>query len=145
MPHAAPLQVVESLWARLQARDWAGARALLHDDATLHWVTSGEHFDDADAIIRVNAIYPEGWTIRVIAVDAMANGDMHSIVEVTHPPQRFFANSRFTLKAGRIRRISEHWATFESPPDWRNAQAIGAYRRDPQAAGEPCAQGDSLV
>jgi hypothetical protein len=124
-------QTVRHLWACFQARDWAGARALLHDQAQLHWVTSGEHLDDADAIIRVQVIYPEGWSLHVIAVDALCNGDVHSVIEVRHGAMRFFANSRFRFDGLLIREITEYWATFEAPPDWRCAQAIGAYRRDP--------------
>lgn len=131
---ATATDTVRSLWACFQARDWVAARALLHDDATMHWVASGEHLLDADAIIRVNAIYPEGWSIQVISVDELVNGEVHSIVEVRYGEARFFANSRFGLDGdpiARIRRITEHWASFEAPPAWRTAQAIGAYRRDP--------------
>ena len=127
-----PTDVVRALWARFQARDWTGARALLRDDAKLHWITSGEHLDDADAVIRVQAIYPEGWTLQVIAVDELVNGDVHSIVEVRHHGQRFFANSRFQFDGLLIREIAEYWGTFEAPPDWRTAEAIGAYHRDAQ-------------
>ena len=42
--HAA---TVRCLWAHFQARDWAGARALLADNATLYWRASGEHLLDA--------------------------------------------------------------------------------------------------
>ena len=129
------VDTVRQLWARFQARDWAGARALLQDDASMHWVASGEHLLDADAIIKVNNIYPEGWSIRVIAVDELVNGEVHSIVEVCHGEARFFANSRFQLDGDPvrlIRRITEYWASFESPPAWRTVEAIGAYRREPQ-------------
>jgi hypothetical protein len=127
-----PVQVVHALWQRFEARDWMGARKLLRDDAALHWPTSGEHFDDADAAIRVQAIYPEGWAIRVIEVNALADGRVHSAIEVTHGTHRFFANSlfRFDEPSGLIAGITEYWATFEPPPDWRTAAAIGAYRRD---------------
>lgn len=124
------MDTVRALWTHFQSRDWRAARALLHDSASMHWLSSGEHFDDADAIVQVQRIYPEGWTIHVIAVDEMKNGDVHSVVEVSHPPLRFIAHSRFQLDAGRIRRITETWATFEAPPAWRTAEAIGAYRRD---------------
>lgn len=125
------VDLVRALWAQFQSRDWSAARALLHDDASMHWCSSGEHFDNADAIVQVQRIYPEGWTIHVIAVDALKNGDVHSLVEVRQPPMRFLANSRFQIDAGRIRRITETWATVEAPPAWRTAEAIGAYRREP--------------
>ena len=49
--------------------------------------------------------------------------------------QRFFANSRFRFEGGLIAEITEYWGTWEAPPAWRTAEAIGAYRRDP--AGDP--------
>jgi len=96
----------------------------------MKFFTSGEHFDDADAAIRVQAIYPEGWAIRVIEVNALADGRVHSAIEVTHGEMRFFANSLFRFDGERIAEITEYWATFEPPPEWRTAEAIGAYRRD---------------
>lgn len=125
------VNTVRSLWANFLARDWAAARSLFRDEATMHWVASGEHLLDADAIVRVNQIYPEGWSLRVIDVAPLVNGDVHSIVEVTQDGQRFYANSRFSFDDGaRIARITEYWGTFEAPPAWRTAEAIGAYRRE---------------
>ncbi|NRF66019.1 GNAT family N-acetyltransferase [Aquincola sp. S2] len=125
--HAA---LVRTLWASFEARDWAGARALFADDAHLYWIASGEHLDDADAIIRVNAIYPEGWAIHVHEVTPMADGRVHSLVQVNHGDGRFFAHSLWRFAAGRIVDVHETWGQFEAPPAWRTAEAIGAYRRE---------------
>ncbi|MEK8032007.1 hypothetical protein AACH06_14370 [Ideonella sp. DXS29W] len=125
-----PVDMVRALWQRFEARDWAGARALFRDDAKLHWPTSGEHFDDADSAIKVQAVYPEGWSIHVIEVNALADGRVHSTVMVTHGDDRFFANSLFRFDRGLIAEITEYWGTFEAPPAWRTADALGAYRRD---------------
>ena len=46
---------MRALWAHFQARDWAGARALLADDAQLYWRASGEHLLDADAPCGLSA------------------------------------------------------------------------------------------
>jgi len=63
------------------------------------------------------------------AADALADGRVHSVVEVTQAAQRFFANSRFRFDAAlRIVEVEEYWATVESPPAWRSAAAIGAYQ-----------------
>lgn len=126
----APVELVRSLWQRFEARDWVGARSLLRDDAALHWPTSGEHFDDADAAIKVQAIYPEGWAIRVIEVNELTDGRVHSAIEVKHGVDRFFANSLFRFEGELIAEITEYWGQFEQPPAWRTADAIGAYRRD---------------
>lgn len=124
--HAA---LVRTLWACFEVRDWAAARALFADDAKLHWVASDEYCDDADAIIRVNAIYPEGWRIHVREVTGLRDGRVHSMVDVFHGEQHFIAHSLWSFAAGRIVALSETWATAEAPPAWRTAEAIGAYRR----------------
>ncbi|MEP7098861.1 MAG: hypothetical protein ABI781_00035 [Burkholderiales bacterium] len=125
-----PTDQVFALWTLFQARDWAGARRLFNDQATLTWHASGERLLDADAIIRVNAIYPEGWSICVIEVNALRDGRAHSIVEVRHGAIRFLANSLFRFDAnGLIASVDEYWATVEAPPAWRTADLIGAYER----------------
>ena len=120
--------LVRTLWANVQARDWPALRAMYCDAATMHWPCSGERFLDADAIVRVNAIYPEGWSVRIVSVDALADGRVHSVVEVTHAAKRFFANSIFRFDGARVAAVEEYWAGVEPPPAWRNASAIGAYQ-----------------
>ena len=124
---------VRALWAHFQARDWAGARALLADDAQLYWRASGEHLLDADAIIRVNAIYPEGWALHIHEVTPLVDGRVHSLIEVRHGPHRFLAHTLWRFAGGLISHGDETWATAEPPPAWRTAEAIGAYRRDAEA------------
>jgi GNAT superfamily N-acetyltransferase len=111
--------LVRALWAHVQARDCAAMRASFADDAVTLWPVTGERFEGADLIVRVNAGYPEGWRIAVQEVDAMADGRVHSIVEVLHGEQRFFAHSRFTFAGTQIVQLCEHWATAEAPPAWR--------------------------
>lgn len=126
--HAA---IVRTLWASFEARDWTNARTLFADAAHMQWLASGEHLDDADAIIRVNAIYPEGWTITVREVTPMADGRVHSLVQVDQDGERYFAHSLWRFAAGRITDVQETWATATAPPAWRTAGAIGAYRQEP--------------
>ena len=129
------LAAVQSLWSLFEVRDWATARRLFVDNATMTWHTSGERMLDADAIIRVNAAYPEGWNIRVIEVNALQDGRVHSVVEVSHPPAKFIANSVFRFESGRIARVDEYWSTVEPPPAWRTPELIGAYERLDVAGG----------
>ena len=126
--------VVCALWASVQARDWPAARALLADGARMFWRASGEHLLDADAIIRVNALYPEGWALRVLEVTPMADGRVHSMVEVRQGDQRFLAHTLWRFDGPVIVHADETWATAEAPPAWRTAEAIGAYRRDEAGA-----------
>ncbi len=111
--------LVRALWAHVQARDWAAMRAAFADDVVTLWPVTGERFDGADMIVRANAEYPEGWSIEVKEVDAMTDGRVHSVVEVPHGEQRFFAHSRFTFAGTQITQLCEHWAHAEAPPAWR--------------------------
>ncbi|MED5620687.1 nuclear transport factor 2 family protein [Ideonella sp. BN130291] len=126
-------EVVRALWALFQARRWQDARALFADDAVCHWWSSGEQFTGADAIIHVNAIYPEGWQIHLIEVNALADGRVHSIVRVTlQDGPTVFANSLFRLRDGLITAVDEYWSTIEAPPAWRSEGRLPGWRQLPQ-------------
>jgi GNAT superfamily N-acetyltransferase len=122
--------LVHALWAHVQARDWTAMRAAFAEGAVTHWPVTGECFRDADTLVRVNAEYPEGWSIEVKTVDALVDGRVHSLVEVPQGDQRFFAHSRFTFDGARIAALTEHWAQAEAPPAWRSTERMGsAYQR----------------
>jgi hypothetical protein len=121
---------VRTLWAHVQARDWTAMRALLADGCTTNWPATRERFLDADAIVRVQAIYPEGWSIHIGEVLAAIDGRVVSTVTVTHGAQTFLARSIFGFDGdSRIAAIDEVWATVEPAPAWRTAASIGAYER----------------
>jgi GNAT superfamily N-acetyltransferase len=135
-PQARPVDVAHALWTRFQARDWAAARALLHDQAVVHWWASGETLHGADTFIAANAQYPEGWTIQVLDLAPMQDGRVLTQTRVNHPPQDFLASSLFRVRDGLIRRIDETWATCEEPPSWRRAARFPGITR---MAGWPAA------
>lgn len=124
-----PTAQVRALWARMQARDWTGVGTLFARQAKAVWWTSGERFLDRDAIVRVNEMYPAGWSISLLEANLLADGRVHSLVRVDHPPHAFYANSFFRFDGPLIAAVDEYWATCERPPAWRDAQAIGAYER----------------
>jgi GNAT superfamily N-acetyltransferase len=117
--------LVRALWAHVQARDWAAMQAAFHDDAVMHWPVTGERLDGAELIVRINAEYPEGWSIEQHGIDSLADGRVHSVVQVTHGEDRFFANSCFTFRGVRIASAAEHWAMAEAPPAWRTRERFG--------------------
>ncbi len=129
-PCASPLQVVRDLWACVQARNWAGMRALLHDDARVRWWASGETLN-AEAFVRVNAEYPEGWTVHVQQLHALQDGRVLALVQVDHPPGCFLAQSLTRVRHGRIAAADEWWATCEAPPAWRNAARFAGLEQTP--------------
>jgi ribosomal protein S18 acetylase RimI-like enzyme len=128
-PKAAPVAVVRSAWQRVQARDWAGFRALLHTDLSARWWTSGERFVGADAFVRVQSEYPEGWSIDVLEVSALADGRVLSVVRVDHGGVSFFGTTVFEVESGLVREIDELWGTFEPPPDWRSPPRHAGWQR----------------
>jgi GNAT superfamily N-acetyltransferase/ketosteroid isomerase-like protein len=118
-PQMHPLAVVRALWARFQARDWAAARELLHDDLRITWWASGERFVTADAFVRVQSEYPEGWSIHLLRLTAMLDGRVLAQVRVSHPPGEFLVTSILRVRDGRIAHGDEWWSTCEAPPAWR--------------------------
>lgn len=131
VPAADPVQVVRRLWAYFQARDWAGARALLDDDVLIRWWASGETLHGGDTFIAVNAEYPEGWTIHLLHVVALQDGRVMSTARVEHPPGAFFVQSTVRVRDGRIAHGEELWATCEPPPAWRTPERFAGLQRMP--------------
>ena len=108
------------LFLLYQARDWHGARSLLCDSAVMCWHSSGECFSGGDAIIHVNAVYPEGWRITLLEDNLLTDARVHVIAAVDHHEQRFLVNSFATLTDdNRIVRLDEYWATCVEPQRWR--------------------------
>lgn len=128
-PCANPLDVVRALWHQFQARDWAAARALLHDDAVIDWPATGERLLGADVVIRANAQYPEGWRVHLLQLAALHDGRVMSAVRVEHPPGSFLAQSVYRVRDGRIQSGEELWATCEAPPAWRAPQHLPGLQR----------------
>jgi GNAT superfamily N-acetyltransferase len=118
------VRTVRDMWKALQARDWAAARRVLRDDLLAVWWTSGERFETADAFVQAQAIYPEGWSIRLIECERLEDGRVMSLVRVDHAPQVYYATSFFKVDDGLIIGIDEYWATAEAPPAWRTPAAI---------------------
>ena len=111
---------VRSLWERIQARDWEGARKLLADGMVCRWPHSDERFEGADNFIAMNRAYPEGWQITIVDVAEIPDGAV-SRIRVDQSGTRFHAASFFTVRDGLIEEAIEYWVTegSEEPPDWR--------------------------
>jgi len=131
MPATPSLRAVRGLWARMQARDWNGARALLREDLVATWWTSGERYTGAAAFIDAQARYPEGWRLHLIELAHLQDGRVMSVVRVDHAPNTYFATSFFRVDDGLITAVDEYWATVEQPPEWR-AELPGRTRFDLQ-------------
>ncbi|WP_406864922.1 nuclear transport factor 2 family protein [Streptomyces sp. HUAS MG47] len=116
-----PSRTIELLWSRIQARDWSGVGELLADDLVVEWPVSAERIRGRENFIRVNAEYPEGWSIKVLRIVASGN-DVVSEVEVPHETMGVFRVASFwTVCDGLVARGCEYWTERgEAPsPAWR--------------------------
>ncbi|WP_394162324.1 nuclear transport factor 2 family protein [Galactobacter valiniphilus] len=120
-----PVEVVRAFWERMRERDWDGVRATLASDAVAVWPETNERFAGAEAIVRVNAEYPEGWDIRVLRL--VESGDtVVAEVEVPHEGVGVFRVAAFTeVVDGLIARSMEYWVQVggAEPPAWRSGVA----------------------
>ncbi|MEU6946007.1 nuclear transport factor 2 family protein [Streptomyces sp. NPDC046316] len=118
-----PTEIVRGFWDRMQARDWAGLAALLADDLVVEWPVSGERIVGRENFVRVNAEYPEGWSIRVLRVVAQGE-DVVSEVEVPHETMGVHRVASFwTVGNGTITGGREYWTEVgaDPSPEWRAA------------------------
>lgn len=114
-------QIGRELWARVAAHDWPGLRALLDDDVVLDYPHTGERFVGADTVVRLNADYPEGWSISL--VDVVSEGD-RAVCEVEVPMDGvgiFAVASVLTVRDGLVVRIRDYWIqqVGDEPPAYR--------------------------
>jgi ketosteroid isomerase-like protein len=116
-----PAKTVQTLWDRMQDRDWAGVGSLLADDVVVEWPVSRERIVGRDHYVRINAEYPAGWSIRVLRV--VASGDeVVSEVEVPHDELGVHRVASFwTVREGVITAGREYWTEVGSDPSpaWR--------------------------
>lgn len=110
----------QQLWALYQARRWNEARALFAPDATCDWPATRERFSGAEAIVHVNAVYPEGWTIHLLNTQPLPDGRALTLVRVDQDGQSFYATSFFTVAGGHITHLVEYWADTQPAPAWRD-------------------------
>lgn len=116
-----PAEIVHALWARMQARDWPALADLLADDLVVEWPVSAERIRGRDNYIRVNAEYPEGWSIKVLRV-LEAGDEVVSEVEVPHATLGVHRVASFwTVRDGLVTWGREYWTELGADPSpaWR--------------------------
>jgi ketosteroid isomerase-like protein len=116
-----PSEVIEALWDRIGARDWAGVGDLVAEDAVIEWPVSRERIVGSENFVATNSEYPAGWSIRVLRVVAEGN-EVVSEVEVPHEGLGLFrAASFWTVEDGRVVRGREYWTNVgaDPRPQWR--------------------------
>ncbi|MBT3164566.1 nuclear transport factor 2 family protein [Streptomyces sp. Vc74B-19] len=116
-----PAEIVHALWGRMQARDWPALADLLADDLVVEWPVSAERIRGRDNYIRVNAEYPEGWSIKVLRV-LEAGDEVVSEVEVPHATLGVHRVASFwTVRDGLVTWGREYWTELGADPSpaWR--------------------------
>jgi ketosteroid isomerase-like protein len=116
-----PRAVIERLWERMEARDWAAVGEVVDKDVVVEWPVTAERIEGRENFLAINSEYPEGWSIQVLRIVA-EGGEVVSEVEVPHGSLGSFrAVSLYTVRDGRIVRGREYWTSpgQDSPPDWR--------------------------
>ncbi|GAB3799851.1 nuclear transport factor 2 family protein [Micromonospora zhanjiangensis] len=114
-------KIVRELWDRMQARDWVGLGGLLAEDVVVEWPVSAERIVGRDNYVRINAEYPEGWSIDVLRI--VADGErVASEVEVPHDTMGLHRVASFwTVRDGRVVDGREYWTCpgSDPSPQWR--------------------------
>lgn len=116
-----PSEIVRALWERMQERDWPGVGELVAGDAVVEWPVSGERIVGRENYVRINAEYPEGWSIRVLRIVASGE-EVVSEVEVPHESMGVHRVASFwTVRDGLITGGREYWSELgaDSSPEWR--------------------------
>ncbi|MER7759982.1 nuclear transport factor 2 family protein [Streptomyces sp. NPDC097619] len=115
-----PLDVVQELWERIEARDWVRAGDLLAEDAVIDWPVSGERIVGRANFIAVNSEFTEEWSVEVLRI--LADGELVvSEVEIPQDHVVYRAVSFWTVRDGRIVRGREYWTSpgQDPAPRWR--------------------------
>lgn len=121
MSRPSPADVARGLWERLEARDWEGVAATLHEDLVLEWPQSGERIRGRANFLAVNQAYPGEWHITVERVVA-AEDDVVTLVRVefADEPGRLDRAATFMrVHDGCIAHIVELWADPFPAAEWR--------------------------
>lgn len=96
---------------------------MLVDDLVVEWPVSGERIVGRGNFVRINAEFPEGWSIRVLRI--VADGEVVvSEVEVPHDAMGVHrVVSLWTVRDGKIVDGREYWTELGSDPspEWRAA------------------------
>lgn len=108
--------MIERLAEVIDARDWDGLPALLHDDFVCRYVHTGEVFDRS-SWVRLNADYP-GFDHFVLAdyvgTDARAAGRAHVTGFVDETLVHFEVATFITLRDGLIDEMTEVWTDVDA-------------------------------
>jgi hypothetical protein len=119
MEHDAPA-IAEEVWRRLGARDWDGARELLHEGYVQEWPQSGERIEGPDDALAIDRNFPGGLPSmrfrRAIGSDDLAVLE----VELEYADGSVYqAVSIVELHDGKVLKETDYFAQPFEAPQWR--------------------------
>ncbi len=101
------------LWQRIEARDWPGVAALLHENVVIDWPHSGERIRGRHNYVALNRDYPGDWHLTVLG--AWSGPDREVVeVRVDHAAEVCFAAGFYEVREGVVVRGTEYWTTARS-------------------------------
>ena len=112
--------VVRRVHDLMQARDWAGARSCVADDALIEYPVSGERFSGR-SWMDMNEAYPEGWTIEILEIVEHGERAAARVRVTLDEVEVSLCAGFYTTDGERITGGVELWSTEhgDTPPEWR--------------------------
>lgn len=116
--HAAA--IAEELWRRLGAREWDGARELMHDEYVQEWPQSGERIEGPDDALAVNRNFPGGLPTMHLRRTS-ASGDIVVLeVELEYADGSVYQGvSIMQVRDGKVLTETDYFAQPFDAPQWR--------------------------
>ena len=115
---------VRRLYEAYQARDWAAAAELIHEEAAVEMPATGERLTGRTGVVDFQRAYPEPWgdlsVLRVVGEGDTAAAE----IEVIAPEATFRMAAFWRSEGGLLRDGAEYWITVggeEPPPNREHA------------------------
>jgi ketosteroid isomerase-like protein len=108
-------QLIETYFQTLNARDWTGFAATLHEQVLYEVPQTRERVRGREAYLDFNITFPGDWTlevVRVIADDVRGAAQIVLRVDSQAMPALVF----FEFADGLVVRITDYWPESYEPP-----------------------------
>lgn len=116
---------IEALWAAIIEQNADILRTFFHEDATVNWHCTNEHFT-VDEYIQANCDYPGKWSGKIERIESI--GDLTILVGKIlsrDTPWSLHVVSFIQIKDGQIISMDEYFGDDGMPPQWRLEKNIG--------------------
>ena len=116
---------LEALWTAIIEQNAQMLRSLFHQDASIHWHCSNEHFT-VEEYIRANCEYPGKWRGNIERVESI--GDLTILVGKIlscDTNDSLHVVSFIRVRNNKIISMDEYYGDDGPPPPWRLAKNIG--------------------